>query len=737
MKFKLLLTFYFLFTSLLFGQSIKYKKFKYEWPTTKPEEIKVIDIFKKEDAVILEEECIYNEGGNRVPEYTFINFSANYAFLDRSVRGVNPIVKKHVRIKFLTQKGINKFKNVLLPESFDPANDLYNVRPQWRDSIHRPMGEFECIRHFAARIIKEDGTVTNAIVKEKTFEYLFQAETLSNTYYIWLFQIENLNVGDELEMDYSYEGVYNFGYSDRIFFHQDIPIQKLNFSFVYPEKDLYILTYHNGGNPVDSIMVTPNTPHTTVYKFYFENLKGCINEAGARTYKELPFFTFYYHNRDYGIPDPKTNFIMTALPYPWPLAAIRSVGYQYEDLKLRLSRKDFTTVRLNKYTAELQKNSFDSSAASIVTELQHDLAENFAFKEDPNFYLGQPREIYDLGDNIENKILKQMSRIRIYDEVLIRLDQPFYHSLLTDNRLSEIDINRFEPIVASRVAIAVPYNDYILFYFPKSYRYGFESNELPFYYENAKTLLSPQTEKSEKKYEHVPLVQFKFIKTPSSDKTNNTRKTSCKVSISLDSMKVALQTKINLSGQFSTLTRGYYKYGSIDTTINPAYYHIISQTADDQLKIKTNITPVNKKYPFDVTVTQEFTSSNHLQRNGEKEFTLKFENWFNNITDDFHAENRCLEYYPDFQSQDIHRYLLHFDHAVEIKNLDSLTKKLNNSFTEYGINASQPGPYDVLIECSYIVKPVSVPAKNAKDVESAFEMIHALNNYNLKIRMTD
>jgi hypothetical protein len=737
MKIKFLLIINLLFYSQLIGQGIKYKKYKYEWPTVKPMEIKVADIFMKADAVILEEDCIYNEGGNRVPEYTFINYSANYAFFDKSVRGINPIIKKHVRIKFLTSKGIDKFKNVLLPESFDPANDLYNVRPQWRDSIHRPLGEFECIRHFAARIIKADGSVTNATVKEKTFEYLFQAETLNKTYYKWLFSIENLNVGDELEMDYSYEGVYNFGYSDRIFFHQDIPIQKLNFSFVYPEKDLYILTYHNGGSPVDSIMVTPTTPHNTVYKFYFENLKGCINETGAKPYKELPFFTFYFHNRDFGTPDPKTKFVKTPLPYPWSYAMLPTVNYKYEDLKLRLSRMDFTTVSLNKYHIKLQEKSTDTAAASIISELQHDIAENFTFKEDPEFYLGQLRNVENLGKNIESKTLQQMSRIRIYDEIMTRLDKPYYHALLTDNRLSEIDINRFEPIIGSRVAIAVPYNKYMLIYYPKSYRYGYESNELPFYYENTFSFLSSQTENYEKKYELIPFVEFKFIKTPSSDQTNNIRNTACKVNISLDSMKVFIQTKIHLSGQFSTLTRGFYKYGSIDTTINPLYYKTISQTADDLLQIKTNITPVNQKYPFEVTVNEEFTSNHHLQRKNEKEFTLKLENWFNNITDDFHAENRCLEYYPDFQSQDIHRYLFHFDHAVDIINIDSLTKKLSNSFTDYNINATKPSPKDLLIECSYIVKPLSVSAINAKDVENVFNLIHALNNFNLIIRMAD
>jgi len=727
-----------LFNTLISAQSFKYRKRNFEWSTEKPVSIKLDDSFLSEDAVILEEKCIFNEGGNRVPEYTFLNYSANYAFFDRSVQGVNPIVQKHLRIKFLTQIGIDKYTKFILPESFDPSSDNYNIRPQWRDSILRPLGEFECIRYFAARIIKPDGSIIKAIVDESTYEEIFNSITFTKKYYKWIFQINNIEVGDELELDYSYEGVYNYGYSNRIFFHDRIPIQKLDFTFRFPMRDLYIMSYHNGAYPVDSIMVTPSTPHYTEYMFQMNNLKGCINETGSRPYKQLPFITFYKHDMNFGIADPKTNFIKTPLPYPWSFAMLPTVGYKYEDLNLRLSRMDHTTRILNTYAETLRKNAGDTAAAFIISELQHDLAENFDFKEDPGYYHGEKNDLEKLGSNVENNVLRQMSRIRLYDEIMMRLDRPYYHSLLTDKRISEIDINRYEPIIASRVSIAVPYNDFILNYYPKSYRFGYEANELPFYYEDIFSFLSPQFEKAEKKYELVPLVKFKFIKTPSSSQNDNFRNTACKLSISLDSLKINVQSKIQLTGQFSTLTRGYYLYGSVDTTINPAYYKIIANTADQPLATKMNVTPVDKKYPFEVMVNQEFSTNNRLKKVNDKEFSIKLEDWFNNITDeDFQAKNRYLDYYPDFQSQDIHRYLFHFDHPVEVTNIQTFQKKINNSFTDYEINASQPGPQDVLLECTYVVKPVSVPASNAKDVENVFNAIHEINASVLSIRKTD
>ena len=722
----------------IFAQSSKYRNYKFEWPSESPSSIEVDSLFLNEDAVILEEKCIYNIGGLRVPEYYFLNIAANYIFLDKSVQGVNPLIKKHLRIKFLTQKGIDKYSKIILPESFNPAYDYYNVRPENRKNVYRPLGEFECVKFFAARIIKPNGTIKKAIVKESTYEQTFTGVVIVKQFYNWIFQLNNLEIGDEAELEYSYEGVYNFGTSNRIFFNSDIPIQSLDFTFRYPEKQLYFLTYHNGAFPKDSTMVTTSSPHYTEYYFHLENLHGCINETGARPYKQLPFFSFYEHLRDFGIINPITKYIQTPLPYPWSYVMLPFAGYKYENPKLRLARTDITTMAINKLTEDITKKSGDSASCSIVSELQRDLAENFIFKNEQGYYLGEAADIEHLGKNIENKTLRQMSRIRIYDEVMTRLDSLYYHSLLIDKRISEIDITHYEPPIASRLSIAIPYNNYILHFYPKSYRFGYEPNELPFYYEDTYSVLTPQNEQALKKFDLIPQVEFKFIKTPVSKAESNLRNTSCKIDVSLDLSKVNVKAKIHLSGQFSTMTRGFYKYGSVDTTMNPIYYKIISLTADDQKEVISNISKVGKNVPFETMINQEFTLNKRLKKNGEKDFTLDLKNLFNNIIEEeFNSKNRHLDYYPDFQSQDLHRYFFHFDHPVTITNILNFNKKINNYFSNYEVNVSQPTEKDVLIECSYIVKVSVVPAAKAYYVEEVFNAIQSINNSTLKIHKID
>ena len=186
------------------------------------------------------------------------------------------------------------------------------------------------------------------------------------------------------------------------------------------------------------------------------------------------------------------------------------------------------------------------------------------------------------------------------------------------------------------------------------------------------------------------------------------------------------------------MTRGFYKYGSVDTTMNSSYYKIISLTADTKSNVISNISNVGKKFPFEATVNQEFILNKRLKKNGEKDFALDLKNLFNNIIEEeFNSKNRHLDYYPDFQSQDIHRYFFHFDHPITITNILDFNKKINNFFSNYEVNVSQPTEKDVLIECSYIVKVPFVPSAKAYDVEEVFNAIHSINNSTLKIHKTD
>ena len=717
------------------AQSFQYRNYKFQWAPGNPAAIPVEDQFKNEDAVILDEKFIYNAGGNRVPLYLDINSRANYFFIDESANAGGPIIQKHVRIKFLTTKGVKKYSTIVLPESFDPSSDWSTVRPELRDSIFRPRGEFECIRYFAARIIKPDGTIKAAIVDEKNQIEFDRQNRVTSKLYSWIFRIINLEPDDELELDYSYENVYNIDPTFRIFFNGELPKQNFAMTFRYPYEDYYVLTYANGANPDDSIMETKTHPKYTEYYFSKKNLPGGINEVGGRPYTQYPYITFYEHLRDFGLMNPTTKFITRPLPYPWSYVLLPMVGYQYQNLKFHLARQDRTTQALNNFYKTEKSKVPDTSLTAFMTSVQHTLATDFKYHNDREYFEGDDGELEHLGKYIEQKTMREISRHRIYDEIFARADRNYYAALLCDKRVSIIDIGEFKNSTSFRTCFAVPGEQNYTFLYPKSYRFGYEANELPFYYEDIPTVLIPRHEPFEKSTDMVPDVNFYSARTPFSGVKDNLRITTAMVNVSLDSLRMHLSARIKLSGQFSTITRGYYLYGDRDTTINPSYYNTIASIAEDSKHLSVVVGELKKEFPYDVSVTMNLSSLSGITKETDGTYSIDLEGWFNNVIDEnFTAVNRRLDYYPDFQFQDAHKYMFRFNKKVQVLNAAEIVKEISNGFSDYSIKISQPEEETIFFETFYMVKPGYAPATNAKDVQEVFEAIKNLNVSSLKFK---
>jgi len=701
------------FCFLLAGaQSFKYRNYNFEWAPGHPAAIPVEEPFKNEDAVILDEKCIYN-----------------------AVDDVSPVVQKHVRIKFLTQRGVKKFSTVVLPESFDPSSDWSTVRPENRDTIYRPKGEFECIRYFAARIIKPDGKIGLAVLDEKTQLEINRHNQIDSKIYSWIFRVINLEPGDELELDYSYEGAFNYDPSTRIFFNGELPKQNFNLTFKYPQIDYYTLSYANGAHPIDSVMETKTRPRSTEYYFTGKNLVGGIREAGGRPYTQFPYISYYKNLRDYGFMDKGAAYITRPLPYPWAFVLRSWVKYKPQSLRSYLSATDRTTVALNDFFAKEKSNVKDTSMAAIMSSIHHKIAVDFNYQDDKRMHEGDDQENEHLGKYLENSTLREVSRHRMYDELMLRLDRDYYAALFCDKRISVFDMNEYKYTSSLRSGYAIPFNKNFIFLYPKSYRFGYETNELPFYYEDIQSVLVPQHEPTEKSYDAVPDVSVLFVNTPFSGVKDNIRITSGMVNVSLDSTYFTLSARIKLSGQFSTLMRGYYLYGDQDSTINPDYFNTLASLADEGKPARVSVTSTEKLFPYDASVSIDLSNHTAITKETDGTFSIDLDGWFNNVIDeDFTAINRHLDYYPDFQFQDSHKYMLKFDKKIQLVNAELLQKNISNGFADYMIKISQTGEESILIESSYVVKPEYAPATHARDVQDVFDAIKKINNSSLKIK---
>ena len=710
------------------GQSLKYRNYQYHWEESTPSAMPVEPMFSAADAVILKERVNYNAGGNISPNRFYLTEVYNQFVVRQSSDGLSPVVSKYIRIKYRTQKGIDMNSTFIIPESFDLQSDCYSVRVDQRDSILRPKGEFECVRYFAARIITPDGKIKEAKVNESAQLEVERYNQIDRKFYNWIFQVTNLNPGDELEVAYAYEGAYNKETSSRIFFHGKLPKQNYRLIFHYPSRDVYIMNYYNGAEPDDSVMVTTGNPSYTEYVFHRKNLQGDITEPGARPYMELPYISYYRHNLDFGRINEKTKFVEKALPYPWIMILFPQVHFQEQNIKDHFSRSDRTTVAINNFLAEEKKKVRDTSMAVIMSTVHHTIASEFKYSPDFEYYSGDNGELENLGKYVEKQILRNVSRDNLYRQLMDRFDRDYYKVLFVDKRIAKLNPQKFDAVSSGRFGYAAKYRDNVFFYFyPKSSRFGYETNELPFYYEDIDILLIPQHEPYLNQFDEIPRVNLLAIKTPYSTENENMRTANAMVNVSLDSMQLNFDLRLKIAGQFSTLIRPYYLNNDRDTTVSSEYYRLITDGLDKG-NVVSNVMNTDKNFPYETGINSSFRDRSRLSKGDNNSFSIRLNGLFNNVIDkDFSSFDRRLDYYPDFRFTDIHRYMLKFDYPVKPENINELQTEIKNSFGEYSVKVNQRDEKSIFIEAVFIVKTEVVEARAAKDVEEIFDAIKKMN----------
>ncbi len=737
MKFRQILFFIILtfFADAVFSQSLSYRRANFEWAPGTHNEITTDPLFVSEDAVILDEKCIYNISGNHVPSYNFLNASGNVYFVDESSQGLSPIIQKHLRIRFLTQAGIDRFSTIKLPESFDPQHEILLTPPEKRKSVERIRGEFQCIRHFAARIIKPNGQIENAKVLESTEEEVQPRSNNDLTFYSWFFKITNLEPGDELELDYSYEGIYTINPSFRIFFNGEIPKQNYQLTFRENTRQIFMHFDHNGAQATDSIINKDGTVKYRDYIYKATNLKGGISETGGRPANEMPYISYYNHNSDYGESKPNSPIINNMLPHPWWFVLSKSLNFRYESLSFKLAWKDLTTVSLNNFVEEEKSKLNYNSIAALMSSIQHTIATDWKYDNDIDYIEGNDTKLLKLGKHVVNKKLRYMSRSRFYQEIFLRLDTDYFLSIVPDKRFGDIDPNQYEYLSIRSVFFALPVQNEFLFFYPKGSRFGYEANEFPFYHEGVTTAMIPQYLPVSMKNDILPRVNYPFVNTPVSSYKENTRKTFASVNASLDSLTILVNGKLKLTGQFSTLTRGYYLYGAKDTTINTSYYRSVGNINDTAIKKTFSKVDISTKFPFEANFNFAFHKTDFLTKENENIYSFTMNGWFNNIVDDeFSGTNRHLNYYPDFKSEDVHRFMIQFDQPVLLLEAESLRDTISNSYGYYLLSAEQKDGNRILIETTLIVNSDMITVSKAPDIDYIFNKIKEWNNKKFKVK---
>lgn len=702
------------------GQDNKYKNYKYEWPAEKPVEIKVEDQFKDADAVILDEKCIQTLSTGTV--------------------------SKKIRIKFLTNEGIKKYSTFILPTTDDFSGDNYSIAFWNKDKYHRPLGEHSSIIYFASRKIASDGSTVPVSFSDKSEKFTYYYNKIDRVYYSWFITLQNVNVGDEIEVAFSYQNLFNFNnFFNRIFFNGELPKQQYELKIRYPNISKYFFQNHNGVALPDTGIYKGTNPNSFEYTWHAQNLKGCITERKAHTYSELFFVSYYLHQGDYGTLSANGAYIDKYLPYPWEFIFLGNnnylqkteagyVNYLPELPKLILSKKDAETIAVKKLVEETCNN--DSNKISCMNKLHVLLSDSFDYEKnnDPQFeYVNE--DYSKVHKSINAKKLFEEDRLDLYKKICERLEIDYYHCRLYDKRVSGMNYDEYYPSANYNLYYALPYKSSYLFYYPKKSRGGYYVNELPFYFEDINTMLIPQTVANSEKNDPNKDIKLPYVTTPFSTISDNTRSTNVMCNVSLANKSTTFETRLNLSGQFSTLTRGFYLYGEMDSTLEACYYKPVYELSSSSKLVSKEMTSRKTTFPYECNFKLKYTDESVLASSGSGVYKLSLKNWFNNLYDNsLEVKNRVTAYYPDFVYSDIHRYMIKLDKAVEITNLNDFNFKEENSYGKYVVVLKAIDETSYMLETTLIVNTEKVTSGRISDVKAIFARIDKMNNAELALK---
>lgn len=695
---------------IAFAQDNKYKNYKYEWSAEKPPETKVDEQFKDADAVILE-------------ETNLISITTNYE-------------SRYVRIKFLTQKGIDKFSTFKLPGSYDALTDNTEL-PFWSsDSVIRPKGEFGSMKYFACRIIKADGKILFPDFSEKIQKEIFRINQGERTYYAWTLKVKDLQVGDELEANYAYDNIYGRPNGvGRIFFNGEIPKQNTTLKVRYPEDDYYIFMNLNGCPVPDTAEYKVTNPKSKEFTWKLKNLNGCISEKKSRPFMELPYLAFYKHPEDFGELSNNRTYVKKYMPLNWAYYINLRLGYEERTRDDMLSKTDEATISVKKFCEEQSVGLSDTSNSYRFATIHRFINDSFAFDKNLDYLSGDDGRLLKTGNALERHVLNRLRRYFLYDKIALRLGGQYSLMFLHDKRLNQIDYNLYSGYPATQAYYIYPYKKSNLFFAPKLSRFGLEINELPFYFEDINTFIIPQTLPYDERFnttKNVPVIPYT---TPFSTISDNTRSTNVMCNVSLANKSTTFETRLNLSGQFSTLTRGFYLYGEMDSTLEACYYKPVYELSSSSKLVSKEMTSRKTTFPYECNFKLKYADESVLISTGSGTYKLSLKNWFNNLYDNsLEVKNRVTAYYPDFVYSDMHRYMIKLDKAVEITNLNDFNFKEENSYGKYVVVLKAVDETSYMLETTLVVNAEKVEAQKINDVKTIFNKIEKMNAAELALK---
>lgn len=649
--------------------------------------------------------------------------------------------KRNMEVVISNEEEQNYFSKIDIPFIFDPTRQFHN-------SVIKNLGNYYgsvSIDYF--EVYKNGNRMDDLFTKEVVeIENVLLKSTATNIYWDDIFNRNNIatggprmrtyrknyyasnaiSIGDTLNFSIRYsiplEANIEALESYRIFLNE--AINKRNCTFILSHSSIVDinLMYVNIHKPL-----IEEKDNKIFYTWNINNLSGSINEVNSRAYLELPNISFC------PVPEDFTYTMRnTQNRIKYQMNALCAMSREYDFLAVRRSVKigviNKNYVQLYKYVEQFQDSIENDSLGFMALDAMHtDINNNFKYLNSRENYISESTELHQFWKMVRDKEMPDRSRIPFYMAMIGSADHDLYTGYVADKRSGVISESYMAPMLTDDFCL-VPLvaNNTLQTFWPKRDDMSLYRNELPFYYEGTTMALIHPEDYLFHKSELT--TELRKTITPTSDVKHNFRTHTTLVEIDLDSNRSSAKCKVNLGGQYSTLTRSLYRGDTSYTQINDAYNTTVKDTWNTTDFTYDDVS-TSSGFPYLSKIDASADLSNIVSHiNGQIEIDTK--GLINHITTST-TENRNLDYYFDFLGTDSYTYMFKFSTEVVLDNPYNIS--ITHDEIQYVFEVSQLAPNAIKLVSKQNILKEKIAAEEYSKLQEVFEAIRQQENIGIKL----
>ncbi len=678
------------------GQSPQFGSGKSRWLTFQRDSLKAASKrFPSEDLVVL------------------------YDYITVDLRGIGAHkLQKNSVIKINTLNGIEKLKNIHLPESFDFYDNTRFERGKNKFSTPY-IKEYKLIT-FDVRFITElsESPVAFDHHMERLKRVSGNGEYFQDQSY--RFEMKDLEPGDVIEI--SYEASFEDSYLENIFyFNSDIAKVYCEYVVEYDIKPLYKMSeFTKAVNISDSLVktvteLTRDKDYHQTKTVKLSNLQRINYPKNSLPGVQLPHLCVNLNLLGKVMDGTWTLF--KPLHFEWVVFPDTTNDYRKAYIAQYAGVRKFTGL-LPPFSDEPGKSVFLSALCDSFNSCRYLSANDLFYRE------SQLNTVFR-GDHLLKKRIVQSHVFDLVKDVMQERKIFYFLVNIHDRRYSQHStVYRVHQKYESNL-FAIPVENSLVYLIPRYFGMKYYINELPFYYEDAVVALfgMNMTEETKNKEEKM----FMMMHSPTTNFGVNNRTQTASVKVQRDSRKAQVSEKVILSGQFSTILRHLYLNDCIDSTISPYYFRKCTDKpgASD---IKIQQIASSHVFPF----KQAFAATQQVTL-PENE-VLSTRQWFS-----FPLSERLLtdvpahDYYFDFRFSDTYNLMFEFDTPTTISNIKDFTHNISNDYFHLESDLVQNADQTYLMRVRLVVKQKMIPLQDMKLLTELLATLNEVNNFSLKL----